>query len=309
MSKTAENPAIGLDNVVIAELLTDNGGTTPPTYGEVIPLKGAVTASVNPNSSVETDYADNGAFFVADNRANIEMSLELTNVDPDVLAKMLGQKRENGITVEGSQDQAPYFAMGFRVWIGGLDENGDKIYELFWYAKGKFSVPESGGNTKQDTIEFQHKSITAQFVSTLFSPDGKGGIYCVHGRTDYDLPATVANNWFNAPVLVTDGDYSKLTVTIAQQGTNKSKITITGSKESTNDMVFAEGSIKLGQNLIVSLEGEEVPGVISVADDVITFTAETPFEASDSVSVVVTNGVKDTNGVGVTPKIEVITIA
>lgn len=207
MSGTMENPMIGLDNVVIAKLLTDVGGTTEPTYGTVKPLRGAVQVSVNPNSSVETDYADNGAFFVADNRANIEMNLELTNVDPTVLAEMLGQKISNGVVVEGSQDQAPYFALGFRVWIGGTDADGNKIYENFWYAKGKFSVPEAGGTTKQESIDFQHKSLTAQFVSTAYSPDGKGGVFCTHARTD-NAPsgkeedyAEFIEDWFEAPVL------------------------------------------------------------------------------------------------------------
>lgn len=202
---TAENPMIGLDNVVIAQLLTDEGGTSKPTYDEIIHLRGVVQASVNPNSSVETDYADNGAFFVADNRGNTEMSLEFTNIDPSTKAKMLGQKKANGIVLESSQDQAPYFALGFRVWIGGTDADGNKIYEYFWYAKGKFSVPESGGTTKQDGIDFQHVSMTAQFVSTKFSPDGKGGVFCTHVRTDdEDADATTLSKWFDAPVVTTD---------------------------------------------------------------------------------------------------------
>lgn len=202
---TAENPMIGLDNVVIAKLLTDEGGTKKPTYATPIPLRGAVQASVNPNSSVETDYADNGAFFVSDNRGNTEMSLEFTNINSDTKALMLGQKKENGVVVEGSQDQAPYFALGFRVWIGGQDENGEKIYEYFWYAKGKFSVPESGGTTKQENIDFQHVSMTAQFVSTKFSPDGKGGVFCTHVRTDDETAdAEILENWFDAPVLTTE---------------------------------------------------------------------------------------------------------
>lgn len=306
--RTAENPKIGLDNVVIAKLLNDVAGTTPPSYSEVIALKGAVTATVNPNSSVETDYADNGAFFVADNRANIELSLELTNVAPDVLAMMLGQKRENGVTVETNQDQSPYFAMGFRVWIGGTDDAGNKIYEYFWYAKGKFSVPESGGNTKGESIEFQHVSMTAQFVSTMFSPDGKGGIFCTHARTDYDTPASLINNWFNAPVLVTNPDTTALTVE-AEQGSSKAKIVITGTKASGSDCEIAESSIKLGENLLILKGGNQVEGTIAVEGDEITFTANSAFSTSDEVTVAVTSGLKDVYGVGATPYSTVITIA
>ena len=140
-----ENPVIGLDNVVIAQLLSDDENGV--TYDTPIALKGAVNASVNPNSDVAVDYADNGPFFVMNNRGNTELTLELTNIDPATKALMLGQKRSGGITVETPMDSSPYFAMGFRVWVGGTDENGNKIYEYMWLAKGKFSVPESGAET------------------------------------------------------------------------------------------------------------------------------------------------------------------
>lgn len=308
MGKTSENPVIGLDNVVIAELLSDDG-VNAPTYGPVIPLRGAVQASVNPNSSVETDYADNGAFFVTGNRANIEMSLELTNVASATLAKMLGQKRVNGVTTETPMDQAPYFAMGFRVWIGGT-KDGENIYQYFWYAKGQFSVPESGGTTKQEGVDFQHKSMTAQFVSTQYKDaDKKVGVFCNHCRSDDDdAPASLIATWFDQPVVVSNADTSAFTVE-AEQGSSRAKIVITGTKSSGGSAKFAPDSIDLGNTVIVSKDGVMIPGTFSVEDDEITFTADTAFSASDEVNVVITSGVKDVNGVSVTPYATSITIS
>lgn len=299
MGKTSENPVIGLDNVVIAELLTDDG-INPPTYGNVIELKGAVTASINPNSSVEVDYADNGAFFVTGNRANTEMSLELTNVASDIMAKMLGQKRQNGITVETPMDQAPYFAMGFRVWIGGTDESGNNIYQYVWYAKGKFSVPESGANTKGDNVDFQHKSMTAQFVSTQYKdPTKKAGIFCCHCRSDdSDAPTSMITSWFTQPVINPSADLSDVTVTIAKATNN---IAITGTKGENGDVVFSMDSAKLGENIIVTDADGLVEGSLSIntSKKTITFTPESAM--SGSIVVTVTGGLKDVNGVGATP--------
>lgn len=307
MAGNAENPKIGLDNVVIAKLITDDGASVP-VYDTPIPLRGAVTASVNPNSSVETDYADNGAFFVTGNRANTEMSLELTNVAPATLALMLGQTRVNGITQEKPLDQAPYFALGFRVWIGGTDENGNKIFEYFWYSKGKFSVPETGGNTKGDSIEFQHVSLTAQFVPTQYSPDGNGGVICSHARSDIDTPSATISAWFNAPVIVPSGDFSKLTVTAAQA---TASIEITATKESGSTPDIAESSVKLGESVLVAdaSDGTAIPGSVVVEGDTITFTPTTAFEAADVVLVSVTAGVQDTSGVHCEPYAKTITIA
>lgn len=293
--RTAENSAIGVDNVVIAKLLNDD--VNGIVYDTPIALKGAVTVSANPNSSVETDYADNGAFFVSDNRGNLELNLEMTNVAPDVLAMMLGQKRENGITVEGSQDQAPYLALGFRVWIGGTNENGDKIYKLFWYAKGKFSCPEQGGQTKQENISFQHVSMTAQFVSTIYN-----GVFGCNARTDYDTPADVVANWFNQPVLYTDADLSALTVAVSKAN---GKIKLTPSKESTEDTELSLSSAILNETVIILDDDTVVEGTFAKGEDgEILFTPNESLPAS--VVVTVTSGLKDINGVGAIPVTETL---
>ena len=297
-----EAPKIGLDNVVIAQVLSDDASGV--TYGSVTPLKGAVNATVNPNSSVSTDYADNGAFFVVNDRGNTELSLELIDCDVDVLALMLGQKKQNGITVETSMDQSPTFAFGFRVWIGGKDANGNNRYEYRWYAKGKFSVPEAGGSTKQESIEFGHLNMTAQFVQTQYVPAGQdSGTICTKIRTDDPtVPAATKSAWFNAPVISVTTDTSKLTVTAAYAN---GKVTITGAKTSGASFVFAPASAILGETIIVTdSSGDFVNGTLAVsatasASPTIVFTpaadAETP------AAIAVTSGLKDSFGVSCTP--------
>ena len=299
-----EAPKIGLDNVVVAKVLSD--GPDGITFGEVIPLKGAVNATVNPNSDVAVDFADNGPFFSASNRGNTELSLEMIDVDPEILAQLLGQKKVNGITVETPLDQSSDYAMGFRVWLAGKDGNGQNRYQYFWYAKGKFSVPETGGETKTDTLNFGHVSMTAQFVQTLFVPDGQeAGTICTHIRTDDPtVSASVKANWFNAPVVSVTTDASELTVSAS---TSNGNVVLTGAKESGASFVFAPASAKLGDTVIVTDEqGALVDGTVTVsatasASPTITFTpaagAETP------ASVTVTSGLKDSFGVGATPAV------
>lgn len=300
-----EAPVIGLDNVVIAEVLSDDKNGI--VYGDVIPLKGAVNASVNPNSSVDTDYGDNGPFFATSSRGNTELSLEMIDIDPYALSKMTGQKLVNGVTVETSMDQAPYFALGFRVWIAGTDENGNKRYQLFWYAKGKFSVPETGGQTKKEGLDFKHINMTGQFVPTQYVPAGQDtGTICTHCRTDsQELPASVAEHWFDQPVVSVALNTSAVTVTAELRDVPYNDLVITGAKADGSEFNFAAASIKLGINLIVSdAEGAAVSGSVAVGaagtSPTITFTPATGENAIASVTV--TSGIKDTNGVGVTPK-------
>lgn len=300
-----ENPVIGLDNVVIAELLSDD--VNGVTYDTPIALKGAVNASVNPNSDVAVDYADNGPFFVMNNRGNTELSLELTNVDPAVLAKMLGQKRSGGITVETPMDSSPYFAMGFRVWVGGTDENGNKIYEYMWLAKGKFSVPESGAETKKESVSFQHKNMTAQFVATIFVPNGQdSGTICTHCRSDVDTSSAVIANWFNAPVVSVASQANTITVTSAAQASDKLTITFAATTATT----IAEATANANNITVLNGDGEVINGTfaIGVSGNVAPTVVFTLADDSESVATVVIGaGVKDIYNVAVTPK--VITVA
>ena len=296
-----ENPVIGLDNVVIAELLSDD--VNGVTYDTPIALKGAVNASVNPNSDVAVDYADNGPFFVMNNRGNTELSLELTNVDPAVLAKMLGQKRSGGITVETPMDSSPYFAMGFRVWVGGTDENGNKIYEYMWLAKGKFSVPESGAETKKESVSFQHKNMTAQFVATLFVPNGQdSGTICTHCRSDVDTSSTVIANWFNAPVVSVASQSNTITVTSAAQANGKVTITFAATTATT----IADATANANNITVLNGDGEVVDGsfAIGVRGNVAPTVVFTLADNTETVATVVIGaGVKDIYNVAVTPKV------
>lgn len=300
-----ENPVIGLDNVVIAELLSDD--VNGVTYDTPIALKGAVNASVNPNSDVAVDYADNGPFFVMNNRGNTELTLELTNVDPAVQAKMLGQKRSGGITVETPMDSSPYFAMGFRVWVGGTDENGNKIYEYMWLAKGKFSVPESGAETKKESVSFQHKNMTAQFVATIFVPNGQdSGTICTHCRSDVDTSSAVIANWFNAPVVSVASQANTITVTSAAQADGKLTITFAATTATT----IAEATANANNITVLDENGDVIDGTfaIGVSGNVAPTVVFTLADENDVVkTVVIGAGVKDIYNVAVAPK--VITIS
>jgi len=295
-------PHIGLSGLVLAEVLSDDENGV--VYDTPFSVPGAVVATINPNSSVETDYADDGAFFAQNNRGNTELSLETIDITPENEARMLGQKRVNGVTVETDLDQSPYFAFGAKVLMAGSDENGEPVYTYLWYAKGKFSVPESGGETKRDSITFGHKNLTAQFVKTQFKPEGqKSGTIGTKIRTDDpDVPATLIENWFNAPVVSVAQNTGAFTVTAA--GGSNNTVVLTGSKEGGANVSFGRASAKLGETIIVTdASGEFVEGTIAFGGTAtaptITFTPAE--DANAPAAVTVTAGLKDNYGIGATP--------
>jgi len=297
-----ERPKIGLSGLVLAEVLSDDENGI--VYGTPFRIPGAVVATINPNSSVDTDYADDGAFFAQNNRGNTELSLEMIDITPENEAKMLGQKRVNGVTVETDLDQSPYFAFGGKILMAGSDENGDPVYTYIWYAKGKFSVPESGGSTKKDSIEFGHKNLTAQFVKTQFVPDGqKSGTIGTKVRTDDpDVSSSLIENWFSAPVVSVAQNTGAFTVTAAAGADNT--VVLTGTKSGNAAVSFGRASAKLGETIIVvDSSGELVDGTIAFGGTAtaptITFT---PAEDENApAAVTVTSGLKDNFGIGATP--------
>lgn len=297
-----ERPRIGLSGLVLAEVLSDDASGI--TYGTPFAIPGAVVATINPNASVETDYADNGAFFAQNNRGNTELSLEMIDITPENEAKMLGQRRVNGVTVETDLDQSPYFAFGAKILMAGSDETGDAVYTYLWYAKGKFSVPESGGETKRDSITFGHKNLTAQFVKTQYIPEGQqSGTICTRIRTDDPtVPSSLKSNWFNAPVISAVTDTSALTVTAALAN---SVITLTGAKASGGNFVFAPTSAVLGETIVVvDSNGENVSATVSVGTEASASPTITITCASTPAGVTVTSGLKDSFGVGATPMVD-----
>ena len=291
-----EAPKIGLDEVYIAKVLSDDANGI--VYDTPKHLPGGVNASINPNSDVATDYGDNGVFFVTNNRGNTELALEMIDIDPDTLAEMLGQEKTNGITVEKPLDQSPYFAIMFRVWIAGTDANGNNRYQYFCYAKGKFSVPETGGSTKKESIEFGHVNMTAQFAQTEYN-----GVICTHARSDDpDVSASIINNWFNAPVVTVSQNNSAVTVAAAA-GTS-GKVILTGTKGTGDSFTFAQPSAKLGETIIaVDSLGAPVKGLLSFGGTATAPTITiTPDDGEETITTVtVTSGLKDNFGVGVTP--------
>ena len=296
-----ERPRIGLSGLMLAEVLSD--GPNGIVYGTPFAIPGAVVATINPNASVETDYADDGAFFAQNNRGNTELSLEMIDITPENEAKMLGQRRVNGVTIETDLDQSPYFAFGAKVLMAGSDEAGDAVYTYLWYAKGKFSVPESGGETKRDSITFGHKNLTAQFVKTQFVPDGqKSGTIGARIRTDDPaVPEALISGWFDAPVISTSQSTSAVTVTAA---TSDGKLVLTGSKGTAESFTFAQSTAKLGETIVITdAGGETVKGTLTFGGTAtaptITFTPDDGENAFTAVTV--TSGLKDNNGIGVTP--------
>lgn len=149
---------IGCDGAVIAKLTADTGAAKP-TWGAVQELPGVMVINVNPNSSIETAFYDDGPGEAATTLGNIEVSFDKSSLGPSETAFLLGKELDsNGVLWHGSNDTPPWVAFGFR------SLKSDGTYKYVWLYKGKFIDPSSNNETKGESVNFQNDQITGRFV-------------------------------------------------------------------------------------------------------------------------------------------------
>lgn len=170
---------IGLRNLHFAKLNADG------TYAIPKKLSDAISATVTPNFTVTTLYADDRAVAVASALGDIDISINTADLTPEDYDLLMGTtKNEDGVIEDSVDDVSPYGALLFQLPLEG---GGFKYYA---YYKGKFQPPASTHNTKGGSTEFQTPTIAGKFMAR---DDGK---WRAHFVDNGSTASPVAANWF-----------------------------------------------------------------------------------------------------------------
>lgn len=179
---------IGLSDLHFAKLVSDSESAA--TYSEPTRIAGAITANINPNSSIETLFADDGPFDTAASMGQIELETVAANFPLAVQAELLGHTLgADGVLKRKTSDVPPWVAVGFK----SLKSNGK--YRFTWLLKGKYSMPEMGQQTKGDTVEFQTPTMNGSFVAREVD-----GVWIMQADED-DPTFSGAATWFSAATI------------------------------------------------------------------------------------------------------------
>lgn len=188
---------IGCDNLVYAEMTTEETKTTPPVYGAIKDAPGVMSFNINPNASQETLFYDDGPGEVASTLGKIEVEIQKNELTTQNKSDLLGHAIDSkGGLVYGDSDIPPWHAVGFR----SLKSNGN--YRYVWLFKGKFNDPEDNNETKGDGINFQTDTINGQFVKLAYEITIGGKIrrpwkYEIDGDNTAADAATISS-WFDS---------------------------------------------------------------------------------------------------------------
>jgi phi13 family phage major tail protein len=195
-------PRVGLDSLYIAEITTDELGAFEHEAPEY--LAPAAEASQASTVNSETIYADDQAYDTFTTKGETVITLSVTNVPLELLAKLTGQSFDNatGLFYEFG-GVPPYFALMFR----SMKSNGS--YRYYCFPKCKFDVPDEEASTKGETPDPKMLEITVHAIKTTckfeLPDDVIDGIIRAIG--DEDLENFDGADWFtdvNVPQVFTE---------------------------------------------------------------------------------------------------------
>lgn len=163
MARIIENTAralIGVDMFHYSKLLADTADTL--AYSEMVSVPDTIEMNVNTNSSAATLFADNKPAIAYTTVGVVELSLVKATLPNEFLKEILGNKMVGAVRHTSSDQTSPYVGVA---WRQSYSDGNFAYVKLY---KGKFSEPENNAKTKEDSVEFQTRTITANFIATSY---------------------------------------------------------------------------------------------------------------------------------------------
>lgn len=149
----------GIRDLVAAEVLEDT--TEKFECGTPFSLAWTSELSRETENSTESHYYDNVPAVVIDSTGADTVGVNTSAIPLDVMAKITGQfyDEETGMFIEGERD-AKYYAIGYVTET----TDGEEIY--VWRLKGKFGIPSSTHQTKNDGTDATGQELTYTGINT-----------------------------------------------------------------------------------------------------------------------------------------------
>ncbi|MBO1003736.1 major tail protein [Pseudogracilibacillus auburnensis] len=179
---------IGLRDIYFFPILTDTEEDT--TYDTGIRIGKAMQANVQPSFNSAELRAEDGVAATADARGVTTVTVQTDDLSKKSQSVMFGKKiNSDGVLVDSEDDRPPYGALAFR------SEKANGAFRYVVLYKGKFTLPESNYETKQETPAFQTPTTTGRFIrresDRLYGNDADDD--------DSEIDKSIFDNWFDAP--------------------------------------------------------------------------------------------------------------
>ncbi len=161
----------GTDNLVFAEVLTDNNETGEGyTTGAVSILAPVAEISKTVETSSDTKYYDNKPALTIHAEGADTITLTIPALDLATLAKITGKTYDTTLGAFMDGESTPvYFALGYRLRLT------DGTYRYVWRYKGSFAIPDETSATENASTDTNNQQLTYTGIYTMhkFTKTGK----------------------------------------------------------------------------------------------------------------------------------------
>lgn len=137
----ANKVQFGLSNVHYAKIKDTEG-----TYDTPVPVKGAVSLSLDIEGDSSKFYADNAAYFATNKNDGYTGTLEVAYAEQKMLTDLLDYKDDGGLLLEFSDSQPVPFALMFEI-DGNVNKQRFVLYNC------TLARPKTDAKTTEGTVE------------------------------------------------------------------------------------------------------------------------------------------------------------
>lgn len=280
---------IGLDDLYIAEVLTDDAGTylaDTPEY-----LAPAAEASAEPATNQETQYADDGPYDAMTAEGETTLKLVVTGMPVEMLAKISGNAFDaaSGRMFDHG-GTPPYFALMFR------SQKSNGSYRYYSFLKGRFSMPSEEYATKSDTPDPKTVELTFTAVKTThpFDVGGSEDVSVKRVVGDEDTENFDGSTWYTQVQTPESGTPGALSLSSSSPASGATGVVVTADVTLTFSNTLKEGAeagaVLLDENNAVVASAKS----LSASRKVITLNPNASMTANKTYRVVY--GVEDIYG-------------
>lgn len=131
------------------------------TYGDIVPVEGAISVNGTPNSDQTPKYADNGVFAILSSFDSFDVTMSAVDIPEQFQTEMYGEKVVNGVVFSNKDDIAKEVALGFKAQLRG---GGHRFY---WLLKGTPEIMGIDHETDQGTIEGKDAELAIKFAPLI----------------------------------------------------------------------------------------------------------------------------------------------
>lgn len=273
----------GLDMFHVAEQLSDDKSGF--SYDTPESLGGAIEVQVSPKVNSGQLASDNGISDVDSILSNYDITPTVRSLTKTLRAKLLGnQVDSNGVLHGNADDQAPYFAFGFRA----KKNNGKYVY--VWYFKGKYEPFQEQIQTQGDQVNYQTPALTSSFIKRKYDNE----MYVLGDEDDPNF--TGGATWFDSVYSETP-DTTAPTVTVTPAD-GASSVSASTTVQWVFDEAIRASALTEGNFMLLDSSNNLVDGTLDLSADqkTVTFTPDAALTSAASYQAIATEGVEDLAG-------------